>query len=90
MKYDSFNIGQEEFKACNNGNSGSGYDDNDNNKLIENFRYFLEKTDRLQGLQLLTNLNDAWGGFTSEMLIDLIDEFLTIQVVTNKIYGFME
>ena len=40
LKYDSFNIGQEEFKACNNGNGGYGYDDNDNNKSIENFRYF--------------------------------------------------
>lgn len=92
MKYDSFNIGQEEFKACNNGNGGYGYDDNDNNKSIENFRYFLEKTDRLQGLQLLTNLNDAWGGFTSEMLIDLIDEFFNNTSSDKQnlwIYGIM-
>lgn len=92
LKYDSFNIGQEEFKACNNGNGGYGYDDNDNNKSIENFRYFLEKTDRLQGLQLLTNLNDAWGGFTSEMLIDLIDEFFNNTSSDKQnlwIYGIM-
>lgn len=92
LKYDLFNIGQEEFKACNNDNNGHGFGDGDSNKLIENFRYFLEKTDKLQGLQLLTNLNDAWGGFTNEMLIDLIDEFFN-NTSSDKlnlwIYGLM-
>ena len=41
---------------------------------------------------MLTNLNDAWGGFTSEMLIDLIDEFFNNTSSDKQnlwIYGIM-
>ncbi|KAK6873332.1 Protein DML1 [Candida tropicalis] len=82
LKFDFFNIGQEEFKENNN---------EDDDKLIEDFRYFLEKTDVLQGLQLFTNIDDAWGGFTSDMVLHLIDEYFNNNNKMNLwIYGILD
>lgn len=82
LKFEFFNNGQEEFKANNNEND---------DKLIEDFRYFLEKTDSLQGLQLFSNIDDAWGGFTSEMIVSLIDEHFNNNNKMNLwIYGILD
>ncbi|RCK64571.1 Protein DML1 [Candida viswanathii] len=82
LKFEFYNIGQEEFKE-------NSHDDDD--KLIEGFRYFLEKTDTLQGLQFLTNIDDAWGGFTSEMILSLVDEYFNNNNKMNMwIYGILD
>ncbi|KAI5952693.1 DML1 [Candida jiufengensis] len=62
LKYELFENGVEEFKNCET-------------EVDENFRYWLEKCDFLQGLQVGTNLNDSWGGFTNSMIEFVQDEF---------------
>ncbi|EMG45465.1 hypothetical protein G210_4345 [Candida maltosa Xu316] len=83
LKFELYNVGQEEFKDNNDG-------DGDEDGLIENFRYFLEKADNLQGLQVFTNIDDAWGGFTSEMILELVDEYFNNNNKMNLwIYGLI-
>ena len=40
-----------------------------------NFRHFVEECDQLQGLQIFTAADDAWGGFASKYADRLRDDF---------------
>ncbi|KAI3402841.2 DML1 [Candida oxycetoniae] len=62
QKFETYNTGQNEFK-------------NVQANAIENFRYWLEKCDFLQGIQIGTSLNDSWGGFSTSMIQSIQDEF---------------
>ncbi|KAI5961638.1 DML1 [Candida pseudojiufengensis] len=62
LKFDIFENGVEEFRNCEF-------------ETEDNFRYWIEKCDFLQGLQINTSISDSWGGFTNSMIEFLQDEF---------------
>lgn len=74
MKFDKFDIGVQEFRETH----CDGFFDG-------NFHTQLERCDALQGFNLVTELDNAWGGFTSELLVELRDELPKIDVFT---WGF--
>lgn len=43
--------------------------------IYSDLRPFIEECDQLQGLQVLTSVDDAWGGFASRYVERLRDEF---------------
>ena len=46
------------------------------NEIYDNdFRHFVEECDQLQGLQIFTGVDDAWGGFASRYANKLRDDF---------------
>lgn len=49
--------------------------DKEHDILDRDLRPFAEECDQLQGLQIFTGADDAWGGFSSKYLDDLRDEF---------------
>ncbi|CAI5758161.1 unnamed protein product [Candida verbasci] len=61
LKFDTFPKGVEEFKS--------------NDKEIDDFRFFLEKCDKFQGLQILNELDNGWNGFSNEYITMLKDEY---------------
>lgn len=61
-KFDSFKIGADEYK---------NYEDD----VDESFRKLLESLDNIQGVSLFSELDNAWSGFTNEMLVHLRDEY---------------
>ncbi|KAI5968903.1 DML1 [Candida theae] len=62
QKFHTFSTGQHEFKSVES-------------ESLENFRYWLEKCDNLQGLQVGTTIDDSWSGFTTSMIELVQDEF---------------
>ncbi|KAI8329579.1 tubulin domain-containing protein [Blakeslea trispora] len=48
----------------------------------ENFRFFVEECDSLQGFQILTDVDDGFGGFTEGLLHNIRDEFAKTPVLT--------
>lgn len=62
MKFSFFNQGVEEFRE-------------NSDEVLENFRRLLENVDFFQGLNLFTELDSAWGGFTQEYIVQLQDEY---------------
>ncbi|KAI8094975.1 tubulin domain-containing protein [Gilbertella persicaria] len=48
----------------------------------DNFRFFVEECDRLQGFHLLTDVDDAFGGFTEGLLHHIRDEFAKTPIIT--------
>ncbi|KAI8374683.1 tubulin domain-containing protein [Radiomyces spectabilis] len=63
------------------------YDDNEKETDIfdDNFRFFAEECDQLQGFQLLTGIDDAFGGFAEGLLQDIRDEFPKLAILTYGI-----
>ncbi|KAI7903450.1 tubulin domain-containing protein [Cokeromyces recurvatus] len=63
----------------------------DNEKEVEsfeeNFRFFVEECDHLQGFQIMTDVDDAFGGFTEGLLNDIRDEFAKTPILT---YGLSD
>ncbi|OAD75257.1 hypothetical protein PHYBLDRAFT_143515 [Phycomyces blakesleeanus NRRL 1555(-)] len=53
----------------------------------DNFRFFVEECDQLQGFQIFTGVDDAMGGFTEGLLDDIRDEFPKTTVLT---YGLSD
>lgn len=49
--------------------------DKENDIVDRDFRPFAEECDRMEGIQVFTTLDDAWGGFSSKYLDALRDEF---------------
>ncbi|QRG40848.1 hypothetical protein FDK38_005340 [Candidozyma auris] len=62
LKFNTFNIGSAEYKQ---------YED----QVDDAFRKLLESSDNIQGINIFSELDNAWGGFSSEMLIQLRDEY---------------
>ncbi|KAL0085773.1 tubulin domain-containing protein [Phycomyces blakesleeanus] len=65
------------------------YTDNEKETSIfeDNFRFFVEECDQLQGFQIFTGVDDAMGGFTEGLLDDIRDEFPKTTVLT---YGLSD
>ena len=49
--------------------------DREHEMYDHDFRHFVEECDQLQGLQILTGVDDAWGGFASRFADRLRDDF---------------
>lgn len=74
LKFDNFRIGTQEFT-----NSPA-----ESLEQLENFRFFLEKCDLFQGMNVVTDIDSAWGGYTNQLLVDLIDEYFNNGISNNK------
>lgn len=48
--------------------------DKEHDLLDRDLRPFLEECDQLQGLQIITGIDDAWGGFAAKYLDRVRDE----------------
>lgn len=80
LKFDTFNKGAEEYKQ-------------QAEDSIEGFRNTLEKCDLIQGVNLISEVDSAWGGFTNDFLVDLKDEFFNNGVNSKYniwVYGLMD
>ncbi|KAI5851143.1 tubulin domain-containing protein [Morchella snyderi] len=51
------------------------------------FRLFAEECDQMQGIQIMTSTDDAWGGFASEYVAALRDEYPKASIVTWGLEG---
>lgn len=64
MPFERFQTGEELFANL----------DREHDLLDRDLRPFLEECDQLQGIQVFTSTDDAWGGFTSRYLERISDE----------------
>lgn len=62
LQFDEYPIGEQEYK-------------NVQDAVDEAFRCNLEALDNVQGINFVTEVNTAWGGFTNDLIKDLKDEF---------------
>ncbi|KAF4984378.1 hypothetical protein FZEAL_422 [Fusarium zealandicum] len=65
MPFERFSMGTELFSVL----------DKEHELVDRDFRPFAEECDRMQGIQVFTTIDDAWGGFASSYLESLRDEF---------------
>ncbi|KAG2207128.1 hypothetical protein INT46_003531 [Mucor plumbeus] len=75
--FDNYTIGRQ------------SYQDNEKETDIfeDNFRFFVEECDNLQGFQIMTDVDDAFAGFTEGLLNDIRDEFAKTPIMT---YGLCD
>ncbi|KAI9261367.1 tubulin domain-containing protein [Helicostylum pulchrum] len=75
--FDNYTIGRQSY--------------NENEKEMDifedNFRFFVEECDNLQGFQIFTDVDDAFGGFTESLLDNIRDEYLKTPIMT---YGLSD
>ncbi|KZF24059.1 tubulin nucleotide-binding domain-like protein [Xylona heveae TC161] len=65
MPFENWDMGEELFSSL----------DKEHDLLDRDLRPFAEECDQLQGLQLITSADDAWGGFASRYLDKIRDEY---------------
>ncbi|KAF7561887.1 hypothetical protein G7046_g2262 [Stylonectria norvegica] len=65
MPFERFPMGAELFKTL----------DTEHELVDRDWRPFAEECDRLQGIQVFTTMDDAWGGFAASYLESLRDEY---------------
>ncbi|KAH0541531.1 hypothetical protein FGG08_004006 [Glutinoglossum americanum] len=65
MPFEKWGIGEELFYSL----------DKEHDLLDRDLRPFAEESDQLQALQVITGVDDAWGGFAARYLERLRDEF---------------
>jgi hypothetical protein len=70
--FESFGLGKDLFNQLNN----------EHDLLDRDFRLFAEECDQMQGVQLFTSTEDAWGGFGSEYVAALRDEYPKTGILT--------
>ncbi|KAG5983095.1 hypothetical protein E4U55_000851 [Claviceps digitariae] len=63
--FESFSMGTELFSSL----------DKEQDIVDRDWRPFVEECDLMQGMQVFTSLDDAWGGFASSYLEQLRDEY---------------
>lgn len=63
--FDKWDLGRELFQSL----------DREQDMVDRDFRPFVEEADQMQGIQLLTSLDDAWGGFAADYLERMRDEY---------------
>lgn len=56
--------------------------DKEHDLLDRDFRLFAEECDQMQGVQIITSADNAWGGFASEYVAALRDEYSKVAIVT--------
>lgn len=62
LLFNNYNVGEEEFALL--------FD-----SVEDTFRKNLEALDMIQGVNFISEVDSAWGGFTNEMLVQLKDEY---------------
>lgn len=50
--------------------------------LDRDFRLFAEECDQMQGVQIMATADNAWGGFATEYVAALRDEYSKVAIVT--------
>lgn len=75
--FDSYTIGREAY----------GENEKEMDIFEDNFRFFVEECDSLQGFQIWTDVDDGFGGFTEGLLNNIRDEFLKTPIMT---YGMSD
>ncbi|GJC86834.1 protein DML1 [Colletotrichum liriopes] len=63
--FDKWALGRELFDTL----------DKEHDIVDRDFRPFVEEADQMQGLQIVTTIDDAWGGFATEYVERLRDEY---------------
>ncbi|KAF9333027.1 mtDNA inheritance, partitioning of the mitochondrial organelle [Podila minutissima] len=77
MPFDVFSYGRNAFLET----------EKEKDSYDENFRLFTEECDQLQGFQVLADVLDGWGGFTTSYLEQLREDYPKTTVVT---YGLSD
>ncbi|KAI1465014.1 tubulin nucleotide-binding domain-like protein [Daldinia caldariorum] len=65
MPFEKWHMGEELFGSL----------DKEHDLLDRDLRPFIEEADQMQGLQIMTGLDDAWAGFAAKYLERLRDEY---------------
>ncbi|KAH9900551.1 tubulin domain-containing protein [Xylariomycetidae sp. FL2044] len=65
MPFEKWHMGEELFASL----------DKEHDLLDRDLRPFVEEADQMQGLQILSGIDDAWGGFASKYIECLRDEY---------------
>lgn len=65
MPFEKWDVGEELFKSL----------DKEHDLLDRDLRPFAEEADHMQGMQIMTGLDDAWGGFAAQYLDRIRDEY---------------
>lgn len=65
MPFENWDAGEDLFKSL----------DKEHDLLDRDLRPFIEEADQMQGIQLLTGVDDAWGGFAARYMDRLKDEY---------------
>lgn len=64
FKFSTFNVGKADFMESQ-----------DKEAQLDNFRWLLERCDRFEGLNVLTDLDSAWAGYTNEFIQAIKDDY---------------
>ncbi|PWW79845.1 tubulin nucleotide-binding domain-like protein [Tuber magnatum] len=78
MPFESFGLGRDLFNQL----------DKEHDLLDRDFRLFAEECDQMQGVQILTSAEDAWGGFAAEYVAALRDEYSKTGIMTWGLQDF--
>ncbi|KAI1861098.1 hypothetical protein JX265_009717 [Neoarthrinium moseri] len=70
MPFEKWAMGEELFSSL----------DKDHDIVDRDLRPFAEEADHMQGLQIMTGIDDAWGGFAAKYLERLRDEYGKIPI----------
>jgi hypothetical protein len=65
MPFENWNAGEELFNSL----------DKEHDLLDRDLRPFVEEADQMQGIQLISSVDDAWGGFSAKYMDKLRDEY---------------
>jgi hypothetical protein len=65
MPFEKWNLGEDLFNSL----------DKQHDILDRDLRPFAEEADHLQGIQLISSIDDAWGGFSASYMDRLVDEY---------------
>lgn len=65
MPFEKWDVGEELFNTL----------DKEHDLLDRDLRPFAEEADQMQGIQLMTSIDDAWGGFATKYMDRLRDEY---------------
>lgn len=65
MPFEKWAMGEELFSSL----------DKDHDIVDRDLRPFIEEADQMQGIQIMTGIDDAWGGFAAKYLERLRDDY---------------
>ncbi|ODV79322.1 tubulin nucleotide-binding domain-like protein [Suhomyces tanzawaensis NRRL Y-17324] len=72
LKFSAYNIGKEELNS------------NDIDDQLDRFRFYLEQCDLFQGLNVIGEIDNGWGGFGNQLMEQLLDEYFNGGISNSK------
>ncbi|KAG0135294.1 putative protein DML1 [Tuber indicum] len=78
MPFENIGLGRDLFNQLNR----------EHDMLDRDFRLFAEECDQMQGVQIFTSAEDAWGGFAAEYVAALRDEYPKTGIITWGLQDF--